>query len=85
MNLVPSVARIQKQARCQRVVYILLGLFLGALGVHNFVAGYHGRGLAQLLITLLTGWLLIPLLFVTIWVIIEIITTTRDADGVRMG
>jgi len=73
------------QARCQRVVYILLGIFLGALGIHNFVAGHHGRGVAQLLITIFTGWLIIPLFAVWIWVIVEIITTTHDADGVRMG
>ncbi|MFG0275443.1 MAG: NINE protein [Phycisphaerales bacterium] len=72
-------------ARCQRVVYILLGIFLGALGIHNFVAGYTGRAVAQLLITLLIGWLILPLLAVWIWVIVEIVTTTHDVDGVRMG
>src|SRR5262249_39341966 len=33
-----------------RAGYVLLGLFLGCLGVHNFYAGYSGRGAAQLLI-----------------------------------
>jgi TM2 domain-containing membrane protein YozV len=73
------------QARCQRVVYILLGIFLGTLGIHNFVAGYTGRAVAQLLITLLIGWLILPLIAVWIWVIVEIVVTTHDADGVRMG
>lgn len=67
-----------------RVAYILLGFFLGALGIHNFYAGYTGRGAAQLLITLLTGWLILPILFVCLWVIIEIITVTTDADGRRL-
>ncbi len=66
----------------QRIVYILLGLFLGYLGIHNFYAGYAGRAIAQLLITLLIGWLGVPLLAVWIWVIIEICTVTHDANGV---
>lgn len=65
-----------------RVAYILLGLFLGGLGIHNFYAGYAGRGVAQLLITLLIGWLIVPLVAVGIWVIVEVITVTRDAQGV---
>jgi TM2 domain-containing membrane protein YozV len=64
-----------------RVAYILLGLFLGGLGIHNFYAGYTGRAVAQLLITLLTGWLIVPILIVGIWVLIEVITVTSDAQG----
>lgn len=65
-----------------RLAYILLGLFLGCLGVHNFYAGYAGRGISQLLITIFTGWLILPLLIVTVWVIVEICSVTRDARGV---
>lgn len=64
-----------------RVAYILLGLFLGGLGVHNFYAGYVGRGVAQLLISLCLGWLLVPLLAVYVWIIIEICTVDRDVAG----
>ena len=32
----------------------LLGIFLGAFGVHNFYLGYTGKAIAQLLITVLT-------------------------------
>lgn len=32
----------------------LLGILLGAFGVHNFYLGYTGKAVAQLLITLLT-------------------------------
>lgn len=65
-----------------RLAYILLGLFLGGLGIHNFYAGYVGRGIAQLLITVFTGWLVLPLLIVGIWCLIEVIAVTRDAQGV---
>ncbi len=67
-----------------RVSYILLGFFLGGLGVHNFYAGYSGRGVAQLLITLFIGWLIIPLFFIWVWVIIEIIVVKTDALGIPM-
>lgn len=65
-----------------RVVYILLALFLGGLGIHNFYAGYTTKGVIQLLITLLLGWLVIPAIGVWIWCIIEIITVKQDAKGV---
>lgn len=83
-SLVPGARGATQPARCSRLLYVLLGLFLGWLGVHNFVAGYNGRGIAQLLITLFTFWLVFPLLIVSVWVIVEIIVTTHDAQGVRM-
>jgi hypothetical protein len=38
-------------------------------------------GIAQLLITLLTFWLIVPILIVGIWVLIEVITVKSDAQG----
>jgi len=64
-----------------RLTFILLGVFLGGLGIHNFYVGYFGRGIAQLLVSLLTGWLIFPLLAVWIWVIVELCTVTADAKG----
>jgi TM2 domain-containing membrane protein YozV len=66
----------------QRIVYIILALFLGGLGIHNFYAGYTGKAISQLLVVLLTGWLLLPLLVVGIWVLVEICTVDRDSEGV---
>ncbi|MAO45980.1 MAG: hypothetical protein CL823_02410 [Crocinitomicaceae bacterium] len=68
-----------------RITFILLGFFLGGFGVHNFYAGYTGRGIAQLMIFFF-GWLLIfiPNLLVTIWIIVEIITVNKDSNGVQM-
>ncbi len=63
-----------------RLAYILLGLFLGGLGVHNFYAGYNGKGIAQLLMSLLSIGILTPV--VCIWVIVEIITVTKDVKGI---
>ena len=35
-----------------RVVYVILGIFLGVLGIHNFYEGRTYCGIAQLLTTL---------------------------------
>lgn len=64
-----------------RLAYILLGLFLGGLGVHNFYAGYSGKGVAQLLLTLFLWWTFVVPIGVTIWIIVEVCTVDRDAYG----
>ena len=78
--------------RCSRLVYIVLAICLGWLGIHNFVAGYSNRGAWQLALGL-TGLILgfctfgiswILCAAVGIWAIVDIVQTTTDADGVRM-
>ena len=61
---------------------MVLALFFGCLGVHNFYAGYNGRAVAQLLITILGGILIVPIIAVGIWVLIEICIVNKDARGV---
>ena len=68
-----------------RALYVILGLLLGTLGVHNFYAGYTGKTVVQLLITLFLGWLLIPWFAVALWAVIEACTVSRDAKGVPMS
>ena len=83
VNIVPeSNITIPTVYPKQRLAYILLGIFLGCLGIHNFYVGYSGKGIAQLLITLLTGWLIIPYIAVFIWCIVEICVVDRDVNGV---
>lgn len=74
-------ARIPGSSAKGRTAFVLLGLFLGFLGVHNFYAGYTGRAVAQLLICILTGWLILPLVALFIWIIVEICVVTTDAQG----
>ena len=39
----------------------ILGIFLGAFGIHNFYLGYTGKAVAQLLITVLSVGVLSPI------------------------
>jgi TM2 domain-containing membrane protein YozV len=68
-----------------RLAFVLLGVFLGPLGIHNFYAGYTGRGAAQLAISLLTGWMCAPVILVCAWNVMELILVTHDADGVPLS
>ncbi len=60
----------------------LLGIFLGAFGVHNFYLGYTGKATAQLLITVLSCFILS--IVSEIWGLIEgimILTGSINTDG----
>ena len=64
-----------------RVLFVLLGIFLGIFGVHNFYAGYVKKGTIQLCLTILTcfyGGLLSWL-----WAIVEVCTINKDAEGTQ--
>lgn len=64
-----------------RVVFVLLGIFLGALGIHNFYAGYIKKAALQLCLTLLTvGW---GAVVSWPWAIIEICVINKDAEGTQ--
>jgi len=71
--------------RKSKLIAGLLGILLGSLGVHRFYLGYTGIALAQLLITVLSCWILSPI--TAIWGLIEGIlilvgsTITTDVDG----
>ena len=65
----------------------LFGIFLGALGIHNFYLGYTGKAIAQLLITILSFGLLSWVSFT--WGLIEGIlilagSINRDKNGVPL-
>jgi TM2 domain-containing membrane protein YozV len=64
-----------------RMAYILLGLFLGGFGIHNFYAGRIGCAVTQLLITCFLFWLIVPIFIVWVWVLIEICTVRIDGKG----
>jgi len=61
-----------------RLAYILLALFLGTLGIHNFYAGHTKHGVIKLVMLVACG---LGLIVNPIWSIVEIITVKQDAQG----
>ena len=45
---------IPQQQENKRVIAGILGILLGALGIHKFILGYQNEGLVMLLISVLT-------------------------------
>ncbi len=77
----PAIAYGRSQK--SRSTYIVLGIFLGALGIHNFYGGYTGRAVGQLCLTVLTlGYLGI---ISWIWAIIEICIVDKDSTGLNFS
>lgn len=62
-----------------KVIALLLWLFLGGLGIHNFYLSRKGIAITQLVLTLVgvaTSWLLIgfiPLAVVSVWWFVDLI------------
>jgi hypothetical protein len=87
------------EAPLRRSTYVLLALlpaFFGVFGVHNVVAGFIGRGIAQLVLSLFTlgglaGGLAFPpscccfglpmYLGLLVWIVLEAATQATDARG----
>jgi len=64
-----------------RTTFIVLGALLGAVGAHNFYAGYTKKAVTQLLITGLTLGFGSPMSW--IWAIIDICTVNQDERGMQ--
>ncbi|MBQ8891771.1 MAG: TM2 domain-containing protein [Bacilli bacterium] len=65
-----------------KVVAGILGILLGSLGVHNFYLGYTSKAIAQLLISVLSCFILSPIS--AIWGLIEgvmILAGNIDVDA----
>jgi hypothetical protein len=64
-----------------RMTFIVLGVLLGAVGAHNFYAGYRGKATAQLCISVLSFGFGSPMSW--IWAVIDICTVDRDSNGIQ--
>ena len=62
--------------------YMILAFFLGSLGIHNFYAGYTGKAVAQLLLTIILSETIIVPIAIWIWAIIEGCSVRKDSNGV---
>ena len=76
---VPGYGRLPKS----RTAYIVLGIFLGAFGAHNFYAGYAGKAVGQLCLTLLSFFYLAVAAW--LWAVIEICIVDTDSAGVKFS
>jgi TM2 domain-containing membrane protein YozV len=81
---VHQVMAIPQRYPKSRLAYVVLALLVGGLGIHNFYAGYVGRGLVQLAVLLTMGWLIVPVVVLWVVAIIEACTVDADAYGVPM-
>lgn len=75
----PDAAHFPKS----RTTYIVLGIFLGIFGAHNFYAGYTGRAVGQLCLSVLTLFYLSPATL--IWAIVEICVVNQDSAGIQFS
>ena len=71
-----------------RWLFVLLAIFFGQLGIHNFYLGYTGKAVAQLLITILSCFTLSAIS--AIWALVEAImiftgAISQDAEGNPLG
>ena len=76
----PSQMNMAYMMGKSRTVYILLAIFLGEFGIHNFYAGYNNKAVWQLLITLLTGGA--GSLISWLWALCDMFSVSKDADGI---
>lgn len=64
-----QIAPLKEGKKNDKIIYLLLAIFLGALGAHNFFVGRTKTGIIQLLITVCSFFTLS--FFVAIWAIVE--------------
>lgn len=76
---VPEINRQPKS----RTTYIVLGILLGGLGAHNFYAGYIGRAVGQLCLSVFTVFYLAIVSWV--WAIVEICIVDKDSAGIQFS
>jgi TM2 domain-containing membrane protein YozV len=76
-------APVQARSPKSRTTYIVLGVFLGAFGAHNFYAGYTGRAVGQLCLSVLTIFKLAVASW--IWAIVEICIVDKDSTGLQFS
>lgn len=80
MNTVHGTQMVYPHMQKSKIAVLLFGILLGALGVHNFYLGFTSRGVAQLLISVLTLGILafIP----AIWALVEVIVIFTDDNAI---
>ncbi len=78
----PSPTTIPVPAAKSHMVYCMLAVLFGQLGIHNIYSGHTAHGIIKLLLLSLLGWTIIIPLGVFIWIIVEMLTVTADKHGI---
>lgn len=64
-------------------IYIILAFVVGAIGVHNFYAGYYKRGWTQAVLTIVSPlFAFLPLVLTAGWAFVELMLVNKSANGV---
>lgn len=71
-SLTEKIQISQSEPKSQFIALVLC-VFLGMIGVHDFYLRRNGCAIAKFLITLLLGWLYVGLIITGIWCIIDFI------------
>ena len=67
-----------------RTTYIILGILVGWLGLHNIYAKRNNVGAVQLAFFLMFFWTLVVFVGLMIWSVIEVFRVKVDGNGVPM-
>jgi hypothetical protein len=79
----PQPAYALARSPKSRTTFIVLGVFLGMLGAHNFYAGYTSRAVGQLCVSVLTaGW---GAVVSWVWALVEICIVDKDSLGIQFS
>jgi len=65
-----------------RLIFILLAVFFGFMGTHNFYAERYKIAVVQFCVTALIFWLIIPAFAVWIWALWEIYSVKTDGSAI---
>jgi TM2 domain-containing membrane protein YozV len=68
----------------KRIIFIILGILMGYLGIHNLYIGCVNRGLIQMCITCFLWFTLIVPLVLWMYAIYEILEVREDFNGVPL-
>lgn len=82
----PGSSPVYGRSDTSRVLYVILALVFGGLGVHNFAAGRYVRGGLQFATVCASPFTLFLLLIpLALWLLLDIVCVTTDGRGRRFN
>jgi TM2 domain-containing membrane protein YozV len=65
-----------------RLIFILLAVFFGFMGTHNFYAERYKIAVVQFCVTALIFWLIVPAFAIWIWALWKIYSVKSDGSAI---